>query len=131
MSISPEKPATTPVEANDRDSVPVGDPVVPSVPPVIGRGVALPAGAGEGVERPPTSAFITEKEVVFSTAAALPSRRTKGNSWLTGRTRRIIAALRGMFLTSIAGARPARRHHPPRTNGYLEHSRMLRELDRL
>jgi hypothetical protein len=93
--------------------------------------VALPAGAGEGVERPPTSAFITEKEVVFSTAAALPSRRTKGNSWLTGRTRRIIAALRGMFLTSIAGARPARRHHPPRTNGYLEHSRMLRELDRL
>jgi hypothetical protein len=131
MSISPEKPATTPVEAHDSDSVPVGDPVVPSAPPVTGRGVSLTGGPGKGVGRSPSSALITEQEVVFGTAAALPLRRTKGTSWLTGRNRRIVAALRGIFLTSIAGARPARRHYPPRTNGYLEHSRMLRELDRL
>jgi hypothetical protein len=131
MSISPEKPPTAPVEANDRDSVRVGDPVVPSVLPVIGRGVLLTGGVGEGVGRSPTPVLITEQEVVFSTSAALPVRRTKGTSWLTGQTRRIIAALRGMFLTAIAGARPARRHYPPRTNGYLEHSRMVRKLDRL
>ena len=53
----------------------------------------------EGVSRPPV--VITEQAVAFSTAAAVALPRTKP-------TRRVIAALRGMFLSSSGDARPAR-----------------------
>ena len=35
------------------------------------------------------------------------------------------------FLTPTAGSRPARRHYPPRSNGYREHALMAREMYRL
>jgi hypothetical protein len=75
----------------------------------------------EAVSQPPV--VITEHEVAFSTAAAVPLPRTK-------RTRRVIAALRAMFLSS-PDARPAPRHYPPRRDAFLEQAAMAREMRRL
>ena len=73
----------------------------------------------DGMSHPPD--FITEQEVVFSTAAALSSRPATIY-------RRLIDAIR------VVGAAlhrpPARRHYPQRSS-YLELSRMAREMDRL
>ena len=77
------------------------------------------------VEAAPAPALITEQEVVFSTAAAIPARRTR--AWTPAS---IAAAVRGVFATSSADARPERRHYPPRAT-YLEYSRMAREMHRL
>ena len=65
--------------------------------------------------------FITQQEVVFSTATAMSSRPTSIS-------RRLIDAIRGVGAASQP--RPARRHYPPR-NSYLEPSRMAREMYRL
>jgi hypothetical protein len=66
-------------------------------------------------------AFISQHEVVFSTAAALSLRPATIS-------RRLIDAIR------VVGAAlyrpPARRHQPQRIN-YFEQSRMAREMDRL
>lgn len=68
-----------------------------------------------------TSAFISQQEVMFSTAAATSPRPAPIS-------RRLIDAIR------VAGAAlnrpPARRHYPSRSS-YLDHSRMAREMDRL
>jgi hypothetical protein len=65
--------------------------------------------------------FITQQEVVFSTAAATSSRPASIS-------RRLIDAIR------VVGAAlyrpPARRHYPQRSS-YLEQSRMAREMHRL
>ena len=76
----------------------------------------------EAVSRPPV--VITEQAVAFSTAAAVALPRTKP-------TRRVIAALRGMFLSSSEDARPARRHYPPRRDAFLEQAAITREIQRL
>ena len=76
----------------------------------------------EGVSQPPV--VITEQAVAFSTAAAVGLPRTKP-------TRRVIAALRAMFLSSSGDARPARRHYPPRRDAFLEQAAMTREMHRL
>jgi hypothetical protein len=76
----------------------------------------------EAVSKPPV--IITEQEVAFSTAAAVPLPRTKP-------TRRVIAALRGMFLSSSEDVRPAPRHYPPRREAFLEEAAMAREMRRL
>jgi hypothetical protein len=68
--------------------------------------------------------LITEHEVALSTAAAVPLPRTKP-------TRKVIAALRAMFLSSRADARPARNHYPPRRSAFLEQADMAREMQRL
>jgi hypothetical protein len=68
--------------------------------------------------------IITEQQVAFSTAAAVPLPRTKP-------TRRVIAALRAMFLSSPGDARPAPRHYPPRRDAFLEQAAMAREMRRL
>ena len=71
-----------------------------------------------------TPVLITEQEVVFSTAAAVPVRPTK--------TRRgLIAVLRGIFVNPTASAEKPRRHYPPRRNSVLEHAAMAREMHRL
>jgi hypothetical protein len=71
-----------------------------------------------------TRVLITEQEVVFSTAAAVPVRPTK--------TRRgLIAVLRGIFVNPTANAEKPRRHYPPRRNSVLEHAAMAREMHRL
>jgi len=65
--------------------------------------------------------FITEQEVVFSTAAAMSPRPASIS-------RRLIDAIR--VVGAAAHRPPARRHYPQRSS-YLELSRMAREMDRL
>jgi hypothetical protein len=77
----------------------------------------------EAVSQPPV--VITEQEVAFSTAAAVPLPRTKPAA------RGVIAALRAMFLSSSEDARPAPRHYPPRRDAFLEQAAMVREMRRL
>jgi len=75
----------------------------------------------EEVSEPPV--VITEQAVAFSTAAAVGLPRTKP-------TRRVIAALRAMFLTS-EGPPPAQRHYLPRRESFVEEPAMEREMHRL
>ena len=80
---------------------------------------AEPTLVKDGMSHAPV--FITQQEVVFSTAAATSSRPASIS-------RRVIDAIRVVI---AASHRPhARRHYPPRS-GYLELSRMAREMDRL
>jgi hypothetical protein len=84
-----------------------------------------PAHVVEATTRTPV--LITEQQVLFATAAAVPLQPTKiGRRW--------IAALRaiGASLTATSSneGRPTPRHYPPR-NDYLEDSRMAREMLRL
>jgi hypothetical protein len=68
----------------------------------------------------PAPVLITEQEVMFGTRAALSTR-------VAAVHRRLFDAIR------VAAAPPQsrpRRHYPIDT-GYLEHSRMAREMDRL
>jgi hypothetical protein len=65
--------------------------------------------------------FITEQQVVFSTAAALSARPTT----IAGR---LIDAVR---VVGTALQRPPARRHYPRPSSYLEQSRMAREMERL
>ena len=67
--------------------------------------------------------LITEQEIAFSTAAAVPLPRTKP-------TRSVMAALRTMFLSSPGKERPPRRHYPPRRDSFLEQAAMSREMQR-
>jgi hypothetical protein len=76
----------------------------------------------QAVSRP--QVVITEQEVAFSTAAAVPLPRTKP-------ARGVIAALRAMFLSSSKDAPPAPRHYPPRRDAFLEQAAMVREMRRL
>jgi hypothetical protein len=66
-------------------------------------------------------AFISQQQVVFSTAAARSSRPTTIS-------RRLIDAIRGV--SAALYRPPAQRHYLSRSS-YLEHSRMAREMDRL
>jgi hypothetical protein len=82
-------------------------------------------------EVPPRAAvLITEQQVLFATAAALPLQPTKTSRRWTEVMRAIGASVTAAFVTSSDEARPARRHYPAR-NEYLEGSRMAREMLRL
>jgi hypothetical protein len=76
----------------------------------------------EGVTQTPV--LITEQEIVFSTAAAMPVRPAKTRRGLT-------AVLRGLFVNSTANKEKPRRHYPPRRDSLLEHTAMAREMHRL
>ncbi len=80
---------------------------------------AEPTVVKDGTSHAP--AFISQQEVVFSTAAARSSRRPSIS-------RRLIDVIR------VVGAAlyrpPAQRHYLSRSS-YLEQSRMAREMDRL
>jgi hypothetical protein len=76
----------------------------------------------EAVSQPPI--VITEQELAFSTAAAVPMPLTKPH-------RGPLAALRAMFLGSSRDARPVPRHFPPRRDEFLESAAMEREMHRL
>jgi hypothetical protein len=80
---------------------------------------AEPAVVKGGLSHAPV--FITEQEVVFSTAAARSSRPASISS-------RVIDAIR--VVGAAVHRPPARRHYPQRSS-YLEQSRMAREMDRL
>jgi hypothetical protein len=74
--------------------------------------------------------LITEQQVLFGTAAALPLRQAKASRRWTEAVRAIAASLRAAFATSSDEARPKRRQYPPRTD-FLHDSRMAREMMRL
>jgi hypothetical protein len=76
----------------------------------------------EAVSQPPV--LITEQEVAFSTAAAVPMPLTKPR-------RGAFAALRAMFRSSSSDAQPSPRHYPPRRDEFLESAAMEREMHRL
>ena len=78
---------------------------------------AEPTLVKDGTSHAPV--FITQQEVVFSTAAATSSRPI---------SRRLIDAIR---VVGAALHRPAARRHSPQRSCYLEQSRMAREMDRL
>jgi len=87
-----------------------------------------PAGQHAQVGEPArTPVLITERQVLFATAAAVPLQPAKtGRSWIAG-VRGFLAA---PFVTSSNEARSNRRHYSAR-NEYLEDSRMAREMVRL
>jgi hypothetical protein len=75
-----------------------------------------------------TSVLITEAEVVFGTAAAVPLRPAT-TGWRT-RAGRVAVAVRRMFEISVTDERPKPRHRPKRLR-YLDDARMEREMERL
>ena len=79
---------------------------------------------------PRTPVLITEQQVLFATAAALPLQPAKTSRRWAEAARAIGASLRAAFVTSSDEARPTRRHYPAR-NDFLEDSRMAREMMRL
>ena len=68
--------------------------------------------------------LITEQEVAFGTAAAVPLPRAKP-------TRGVMAALRAKSRSSSEDALLAPRHYPPRREEFLEDAAMEREMHRL
>jgi hypothetical protein len=77
----------------------------------------------------PAPILITEKEVLFSTAAAVPVRPTT-TRWWPAATRSFLTAMHEMLLTSWVDSREPRRDFPRRYE-FLEYSCMAREMDRL
>jgi hypothetical protein len=85
----------------------------------------------EVVEAPPRAPIlITEQQVLFATAAAVPSQREKAGQRFVEALRAFGASAKAVFATSGDDARPKSRKNPPR-HGYLEDSRMAREMLRL
>jgi len=80
---------------------------------------AEPNVVKDGMSHAPV--FITQQQVVFSTAAATSSRPASIS-------RRLIEAIR---VVGAALYRPPARRHYPRRISYFEQSRVAREMDRL
>jgi hypothetical protein len=80
------------------------------------------------VETPPrTPVLITEQQVLFATAAAVPLQPVRtSRRW----TQAVWAFLTAAFVSSGHEREPKRRHYPSR-NDFLEDSRMAREMYRL
>ena len=79
---------------------------------------------------PRTPVLITEQQVLFATAAALPLQPARTSRRWTQLVRTIGASVRAAFVTSSVETRPTPRHYPSR-NDFLEDSRMSREMLRL
>ncbi|MCW2650773.1 MAG: hypothetical protein QOE41_2508 [Mycobacterium sp.] len=91
--------------------------------------LATPAGVvPEGASRPPV--LITEQEVFLSTAAAVPLRKHKTAHQFADAARGVLGSLSRVFSLSAGETRPSPRDFPSRL-GFLEHSAMAREMDRL
>ena len=85
----------------------------------------------EVVEAPPrTPVLITEQQVLFATAAALPLQPEKAGRRFVEALRALGASAKAVFTTSGDDAQPKSRRNPPR-HDYLENSRMAREMLRL
>jgi hypothetical protein len=87
---------------------------------------AHPAGAPAGVGVTHEPVVITEQQVLFATAAAVPLQPVKTRSWFSRIVGSIVSAASE---TSDDGLSKPRRY-PPR-NDFLESSRMAREMHRL
>jgi hypothetical protein len=84
-----------------------------------------PANVAEALPRAPV--LITEQQVLFATAAALPLQPAKtGRRW----TEAVRTCLTAAFVASSNEAQAKRRQYPAR-NEFLEDSRMTREMLRL
>lgn len=79
---------------------------------------------------PRTPVLITERQVRFATAAAVPLHPAKTTRSWAETVRAIAASLRAAIVASSNDARPKSRHYPPRSD-YLDDSRMAREMFRL
>jgi hypothetical protein len=88
------------------------------------RQTASPLG---NVQGQPAPIFITEQEVLFSTAAAVLAPSTR---WWTRVTHAVAVAKHRVFTASSDDSQPKRRAYPPRL-AFLEDSRMAREMHRL
>jgi hypothetical protein len=97
--------------------------VVPQAQPAATTDAAEHAGPLAESHRARTPVLITEQEVVFGGAAAVPLPR------ITVR-HRLAEALKRIPLASLSDLRPRRRRHPSR-HDYLERSFMAREMLRL
>ena len=78
----------------------------------------------------PTPVLITEQQVLFSSAAAIPLPRSKTAHRLTDAIHVVAVAIRQIFTAATTDPRPGRRHYAMRSDGYLEHSRIAREMYR-
>jgi hypothetical protein len=87
-----------------------------------------PADVAEASPRTPV--LITEQQVLFATAAAVPLQPARTSRRWTEALRAVVASLRAAFATSSNKARPKRQQYPSR-NDFLEDSRMAREMLRL
>jgi hypothetical protein len=116
-TIRPEESVTAAIDVRGHDVSEL--PVASSDPRDGGAGHVQ---AIDAVRQPPV--VITEQEVVFSTAAAVPMPRTKP-------TRTVSAALRALFLRSPRDARPKRQYCPPLRPAFMEQAEMSREMFRL
>jgi hypothetical protein len=72
-----------------------------------------------------TQALITEQQVLFSTAAALPPAKTR--RW-SDTVHAVGTALRTMF---AASEKPPARQYYPKRHAWLDNALMSREMDRL
>jgi hypothetical protein len=79
---------------------------------------------------PRTPVLITEQQVLFATAAALPLQPAKTSRRWTEVVRVFGAGVRAAFVTSSDDTQPKLRYYPSR-NDLLEDSRMSREMLRL
>ena len=95
-----------------------------------------PFGAERGaVEKsaealPGNKVLITEQQVLFATAAAMPLQAAKPARRWAVEALAVGASLRAKFATSSNEAQPKRRHYPSR-NDFLEDSRMVRAMLRV
>jgi hypothetical protein len=96
----------------------------------------VPFGASPEVAEQPadvleaTPVLITEQQVLFATAAAVPLQPAKTRRSWTETVRAIGASLRTVIVTSGHDSQQKPRHYPSRSD-YLEDSRMAREMLRL
>src|SRR6476660_6767954 len=83
----------------------------------------LPArfGAESGESLPRNPVLITEQQVLFATAAAMPLQPAKPARRGAVAARAFGASMRATFATSSNEAQPKRRHYPSR-DGFLEDS---------
>jgi hypothetical protein len=84
--------------------------------------VEQPAGVA-----PRTPVLITEQQVMFATAAAVPLQPARTSRRWTEASRAFLTAAFAKFSNE---GQPKRRHYPSR-NDFLEDSRMAREMMRL
>jgi hypothetical protein len=92
---------------------------------------AEPGDAEESAEALPRNpVLITEQQVLFGTAAAMPRQPVKSSRRWAVTARAIGASLPATFATSSNEAESKPRRYPSR-NGFLEDSRVAREMLRL
>jgi hypothetical protein len=81
----------------------------------------------DAVSPPPI--LITEQEILFSTAAAVPVRPTRMRPWRQT-IHDVRAAMQRLFLTSTADSSEPHPHYPKHYE-FLDKALMAREMDRL